>query len=530
MVHLGSAKLRRVALTAILALGWAAVAPTAWALPGTTGQPTGAGSEASARAVVAHQPNPRAHSKPHWARHRHHHPRPPVINRAPLAPTNVQFSEPIAPCASGPDRPAVRSATPTLNAAVSDPDGGHVAADVTVYAVGTASPVLWQRTTTGQFSGALHSLTLGGLSDGGSYRIEVKGVDSSGRTGPAVTCEIDVDLVSPAAPTVIPVTGTSQPVYAADTTAGGVGQTGSFTFVNGGSPDVTRYRYSFNGSALDQVATPESPTITFTPTSAGPQTLEYQAVDRAGWTSDVQVHRFRVGFPATIAWNLNEAAGEIAASSGPAGDAYPLTLSASIARGNGPLADFGVDSSDLALVFASPEDTARTTGAVTSTKASFSVSAVVKADTSTVMTAVSQDGSTRSGFELGTRPCASGDAVCWAFAMPESDSADSAVSTVVSQTVVEPGKWALLAGVHDSTEGALRLWVCTIGEDENDMVPYRSADVAFGAGWDAAGPLRLGRGQGGGAAMWSGSISDLKVAHGVITDSAVRRACSSGTS
>lgn len=442
------------------------------------------------------------------------------FNRAPKTPTGVRFSDPAASCVTGSSRPVLRVVNPVLYAVLSDPDGDPVQANVDVYAAGTSTPILWHSRPAAQASGAGQSVRLGGMQNGKKYRVQINGVDPGVRGGTHVACELEIDTVAPAAPKVTP------SVYATGVPAGGVGVAGTFTFANGGSSDVVSYKYSFNSTALDRSTTVASPTVSFTPTAAGSQTLYVQSVDRAGWTSPRQSYAFSVAFPASTVWKLDETTGTSAASVSPTGDAFPLTLSPAPTRVDGPYAEAGFDPADRALLLGGSGAVGTSARIPVQTSANFAVSALVRADTASGAASVlSQDGTTTAGFDLGYRPCASGPGSCWSFALPRADAATPALDAAVSTVPVETGQWTLVTGVHDAGAGTLRLFVCTVGDEPGDLEPIGPVTVPHASAWSATGTFRLGGTRSAGVAAWTGAVSEVRSWTGVVDDTTVNRAC-----
>ena len=300
------------------------------------------------------------------------------------------------------------------------------------------------------------------LSDNGVYQWRVNGVEPR-QHGPIQTCEFAVDLTDPLLPGVTASAGQAA-TYAEDAVAGGIGAPGLFTFSNGGSTDVAYYLFSFNSTGLGSSVPADTPTITFTPTLAGPQTLSVKSVDRSGRTSPMRTYRFTVAFAAVSdAWPLDEAGGSTAANA-VATATRPLTVSSGVARVNGVGKDFNRTGQlgDLALGFDSASDTASTSGPVVATDQSFSVMAYVKLDDVTgTYTAVSQDGAQVSGFELGHRvdpSCPTGtDGHCWAFWMTGGDSGAQPVA-VLSGVPARAGSWVQLTAVRSG--GTLQARPC----------------------------------------------------------------------
>ena len=176
--------------------------------PGPTGTSgSGAGEPVSCCCVLARPPGPSLSwrpascspgSLPSRPRRRPRGPRP---DRPPSRPAEVAFASPAAPCASGEDRPVLRSGSPTLSAVLRDRDGDPVAAAVEVIDLlpPAEGSVVFSSVGAPQASGTTQVLALDGLVDGGVYRVRVRGVDAAGRSGPAVSCELEADLAAPPA-------------------------------------------------------------------------------------------------------------------------------------------------------------------------------------------------------------------------------------------------------------------------------------------------------------------------------------------
>ena len=307
-------------------------------------------------------------------------------------------------------------------------------------------------------------------------------------------------------------------VYAEDASSGGVSQRGSFT-LSDESTDVVSYQYEFLGSAPGQVPA-TAPTISYTPTTSGPQTLQVYAVDRAGNVSESRLYRFTVAAVVTGGgrWLLDEGAGDVATGTG-----VPLTLTPSTTWTAGPLAELADRESDRALLFDDPADGAAAAGPVLDTTHPFTVSAFVRLDAlGTQGAAVSQD-----GFTLGydTTGCADGVPACWTFATSGGDT-----SVTRSAGAANLGSWVHLTGTYDAAGGTIALYVCEIGtaDEPGDLVPVTGGPVPVTAVPSSAGTFRLGQGSGG-AAPFAGAISSVTVTEGTVASTtSVRRACSAG--
>lgn len=442
--------------------------------------------------------------------------------RAPVV-TQAGTSNPVTACATGPERPWVRSTTPTLRATLSDADGQAVSATFVV--LDSRARIVWAPPAAApQASGLQHAVTVpeGRLTDGGTYTWLVTGRDAGGRWGLPKLCQFSVDVAAPALAVITPVAG-EPAVYAEDASAGGVSVRGSFTLTDE-STDVVSYLYSFDGS--QQSVTGAAPTISYTPTTSGPHTLEVQAVDRAGNTGPSRLYRFTVAEPVVVGaggrWLLDEGTGDVATGTG-----APLTLTGSTTWTDGLLAELADEPSDRALLFDSPADGAAAAGPVVDTTQPFTVSAFVRVDSlGTHGAAVSQDGSATSAFTLGydTTGCDEGVPACWTFATGGDE------SVTRSAGAVQAGSWVHLTGTYDAAGGSIALYVCEIGTADapGDFNPVTGGPVGVAVATPSAGPFRLGQGFAG-AAPFAGTVSSVSVVQGAVASmSSVRVACGQG--
>ncbi|WP_160158471.1 LamG-like jellyroll fold domain-containing protein [Cellulomonas sp. SLBN-39] len=454
-----------------------------------------------------------------WKRYRNDAQLSITYERAPNKPTGAKFSHPgTSACTTGSGRPVLRSLNPHFYAVFSDPDGGNVHANVDVYKASAASGsanILWHARPAAQASGKGQSIVLGGMVHGQIYRVQVNGVDGTGRGGAAVSCEVEIDTVPPKTPTVTPVAG--QPaVYLEDVSSGGPNLKGRFALGNGGSSDIVTYQYSFTSrTAFDNSVTAAAAAFDFTPTSRGAKTLYVRSVDRAGNTSPVRLYTFDVN-EAQRTWLLDDG-GSTAA---PWEEQPVLDVSASTAWAPGPLAESGFSPNDKALLF--DEDSDAVTGPVwADTSTGYGVIATLRADdlAASRATAVSQDGTAVSAFELGFAPCADGDGRCWAFTANSSATTASAVSAV-STIKVTPGRWVSVTGTHDAAADQITVRVCPRGQ-----YPDEGVATSFTTPWSATGSTVIGRAQGGTSSPWRGAVADLRVFRGLPMADDLLRAC-----
>lgn len=150
------------------------------------------------------------------------------------------------------------------------------------------------------------------------------------------------------------------------------------------------------------------------------------------------------------------------------------------------------------------------------TSKSFSVAAWVRlADSTTFQTAVSKDGAAMSAFRLMYRPDTKG----WCLALRARDQQGAPLTMACSTTAVV-GKWTHLAGVYDDAEGRLRLYVD--GVRAVDLEPSAEWKAAWASGWNAGGPVVVGRaldvGHDGPVDQFAGGIADVRLFDRALVD------------
>lgn len=456
------------------------------------------------------------------------------FNRAPYPPSGLMLTSPVAECGRW-----VASLTPQISAVMSDPDGGNLNPQFSVVTGGNGNDVRWDSGWM-QVIGASGSrftatVPVGVLVDGGSYAFHARGGDGARGGDWSTWCGFAVDVTKPLVPTVAAETVGVQAVYVSGAERGGVGLVGSFSFDRGSSSDVVSFRYGFNDPLTPSsigVSADGRASVSFSPTAAGPVTLTVVSVDRAGNLSSPREYQFDVASPVEdVIWKLDEGDGVTAAGTGPK-VAGPLSITGA-GWAQGPHQLFGSRRDDWALRFDAEEDVATSEGPVLDTSKSFTVSAHVRLDETKLSqgdyTALSQDGLSQSGFQLGYRSnCGAGDD-CWSFGMP--DTASGATVTAASSSSVTAGDWVYLVGEHDATAKTVRLWVCEVGTPEQLATgePVGSAAVIRGGtAWQSPGVFAVGRGQamGAEAAWWPGEIDNVRLFSGQIADAAkLRRLC-----
>lgn len=286
----------------------------------------------------------------------------------------------------------------------------------------------------------------------------------------------------------------------------GVGDYGNFT-MDSPSTDVTGYSYYFTGPQADSTkkrvaaeSTGGPATVRWMPPSEGSYTLTVTAVDGAGRPQDTPTsHVFLVedGRAPVAAWTLGDAAGSTKA----AGASGAPDAAAGSGVGFGVAGPLG--STDTAASFDGTENAFLDAGEpAVDTGGTFSVSTWVKLPSIPTqdMTVVSQDGTSKPGFELGY----DADSASWAFRIPVSDM-ESLGSWKVSGATAVVGSWTHLIGVYDDELGKMMLYV------NGTLV---AADVqARHTVWSSSGALQVGRrlDLDGYTAPLKGSVADVKL-------------------
>jgi RHS repeat-associated protein len=194
---------------------------------------------------------------------------------------------PATTCVTGASRPWVNTKTPTLKAAVSDPDGGTVSGNFEVYPTGgSAGPVTWSATVAASGGVASAAVAAGKLAENSPYSWRVRAYDGSIYSKAwSSWCEFSVDTTKPATPTV---SSTAYPAGQWNLTGGA----GSFTLSGSDTPSgVASWRYWLDSGAPTTVAGGNSASVSITPAN-GWHILHVQALDKAGNASDEATYAF----------------------------------------------------------------------------------------------------------------------------------------------------------------------------------------------------------------------------------------------
>ena len=191
-------------------------------------------------------------------------------------------------------------------------------------------------------------------------------------------------------------------------------------------------------------------------------------------------------------WSMDEGSGSTAKDQSGVAAPNDLTLTNATWSGSGRRGS--------ALSFNGTTAYAATASSVLTTSASFSVAAwVYLSSTAATVTAVSQDGTAVSAFELGYDQASNR----WAFKMRRSNSAAAVIDKITSTSVPATSTWTHLTGTYDTSSGNLRLYVNGTSE----------ASMAFGGtAWNATGALQVGAGKTTSRNnFWTGRVDDVRV-------------------
>jgi hypothetical protein len=201
-------------------------------------------------------------------------------------------------------------------------------------------------------------------------------------------------------------------------------------------------------------------------------------------------------------WPMDDNTGTTAKDMSGVATTHDLTLSGATWTASG--------RSRSGLSFNGTSHYAAAAASVLTTNASFTVTAWVNLTDATVSrTAVSQDGTNVSGFELGyDQPLNR-----WVFAMPRSNSAVATVDKI-SSTAAPVAGWNQLTASYDSSNNRMHLWV---------NGAYQSFTTFAGTAWNATGVFQVGAGKiTSRTHFWQGTIDAVRGQAGVASDQAAQ--------
>jgi hypothetical protein len=309
---------------------------------------------------------------------------------------------------------------------------------------------------------------------------------------------------------VVPESDTPAPTYV-QACASSPPATGVWTHLTGQyDPDTSTVRLYVNGSLVDSEVF-GSPWSAFGAFTVGRGLASGVAVERfAGDVADVRAWQRVLDAPGVAAlaklppsagqWGMDDPASGIGVDlSGLAAD-HDVTMFGA-ASWVPARSGYGLrgDGSTAAATSATP---------AIRTDRSFTVSAWVKVTASTpwYYHAVSQDGTTTSGFFLGEA------AGVWSFTRTSSDASAGPIRAY-STAPMARNTWTHLTGVYDATAGQIRLYV-------NGT---HAATTACACSWQADGPFVIGRAKWNSTQVdwWPGDIDDVRAYNGVLSDAQI---------
>ncbi|MEV0430126.1 carboxypeptidase regulatory-like domain-containing protein [Micromonospora sp. NPDC050495] len=436
-----------------------------------------------------------------------------IYNSYPNAPD--QLSVAAGPCVTGASRPYVRTLTPTLKARLTDPDGTVRLLKGTFYwwklSGGTRNStdsVAQGSIVSGQYATA--TIPTGRLTDGGIYVVQAVANDGIDSGQYSATCEFQVDVTAPAAPSAVIST-----TYPNDGQAhGGVGTAGDFVFKPPATipGDFDGYAFTLDpgisAASATQVtanATDHAASRSITPVVDQTYNLRVWSRDKAGnFSASPYTYTFtvRAGTGPDARWMFDDQAGTDVSEHG-----NTLTVSGgSWAAGRGSYGKALVLNGTAAYAATSGPVATRdpqTGGPITvHSNRSFSVAATVRLD-STAGTGqraiVAQDGTRTSPFLLSY----SVTDKKWRFAVAATDVDAPTTAAVLSNSTAATGVWTRLLATYEGTSHALKLYV------DGALQTATATATTF----DATGPITVGRARTAGAAssFFPGAIDDLRV-------------------
>lgn len=461
-------------------------------------------------------------------------------NRTPNVPTVVSLLTPAKSCATGTSAPYISTLTPTIQAKGSDPDSSDkVAIEFVVVNVATNVWVYNPDVSGRVDQGTVIKRTVpsGLLEDNTRYRYRARAWDGTKLSGWSAVCEFVTAAAQPAAPNIVATSGGAA-TYTANVETGGVGVAGNFSVSVTSPSTLSKLELSTSGGTITPSTITVSGagpwTVSFTPSSTGRKSITVAAYNKANVKSAPKTIYADVAGPREGAvWALDEGTGTTASDSAGNTPSRPLTYAPG-AWTTGPHALFGSRANDKALLFDGVNDAATTAGAPLTTNQAYTISAFVWLNSgANSSTAISQDGTNVSAFELGYRTGCPFTPVrsCWAFTIRGSDASGATQMQVRSKVPVTTGEWVHLVADRNAAGTQARLWVCPIGSPDNPRPgkPERDAASLSGTGWKADGAFVLGRAKDSGAATrwWPGRIDNVRLFPGqVMSESKVRRMCS----
>jgi hypothetical protein len=466
-----------------------------------------------------------------------------VYNSPPNLPTDYSMSSPVRANGTATSPAYVNNQAQDLNfrAKATDPDGGNVAIDVVIAKASEPLKDVWRKQTGLETPGSWLTVKVPKetLRDG-DYVWRLRSLDGSLGSGWTPWMHFVSDSVAPSAPTIL-VTGgagwSPDGLYPDNSVAVDAGNhVGDPVNVTLQAPGAGWFQvWVASGGAVSPV--PPADVVDFTAAPACDSSIGARRIVCADANSLAKITIAATNRLSSLWVAAYDKAGNVSATSGiglraesmPTDDGFawiaddlgisevPNSKSAVmplvIGKNEGweyenpALADGAAVKFSGALP--TPAERTMTPERVIDTRASFTVSARVKANTANgIMTAVSQDGTVNSGFYL---QAADGH---WRFCVrSQSPSVTNCVSSAIP---VQVGQWVTVVAVWDSVNKQIRIGVRT-GSSFATVATYNSPPVADSG---ANGRLVLGSGLADALAMqpWNGSIGAVSVYQGVADD------------
>ncbi|WP_143219171.1 LamG domain-containing protein [Actinokineospora bangkokensis] len=456
-------------------------------------------------------------------------------NSVPNNPVGHAMERGSVPCVKGANRPWIATKTPTVQAWVSDPDGGSLGVKVATsggpYGQDTPgsyrdnfSSVPWIGTP-GPNAGALAQVTVpaGWIGADGIYKWAVKVTDGE-RESPRWDwdCEFSVDSTVPLAPVLAP---SNSPQNQGDTAAFTV----KVDMATSGFYDIDRFVYTTDGSEPSTQGSPSVAAVQGTDSAGKPiataalnttavyatqNLVKVRAVNKAGTPGPNAscagglvasgASCAYVVAPLTSAallkgaWSIDDTWGTSASDQvgalNPGQTPHPLALRGDAAwaqgwsKGNSwtQTDELGLKDGTRGGMFLTSTGFLETSAPVLNTAQSFSVAAwVYMTDANTFHTVLSQDGNSVSSFFLQYNHTQNK----WAVVMPSTDQSGVAATVATSSdssAVPLLNTWTHLTATYDAPAKQVSLYV-----------DGRKVGSATGstAAWNATGPFVFGAGK-----------------------------------
>ncbi|MFI0797152.1 LamG domain-containing protein [Micromonospora rubida] len=420
-----------------------------------------------------------------------------------------------AACSPG-VRSVIGTLTPTLSGVFPDADGTQALKTkwewLEIPASGTYNDSTPRKTAPAGASvpagGRSTTAALSGLANGKSYAFRAMATDPAPYNLPSAWsgwCEFKTDVSYPDVAATV------------STLPAGPGEKGVFT-LSSNTSTVVKFRYGWTFPPTTEIPATgtgiRTATVTLTAPKYGENILYVSAINSAQTEGQGSV-AFIVDRPAppTSWWKLEPRPGVT--------QTQALTDERTEATITTPLAPTGVTwSPGLRMPGASSPTFNGASSAlnhnqsVVNTTESFSVAAWVRLSAlpSEDNVAVSQDGTSAAGFQLGVRMAGSPLTPRWAFVMKDTPDQASTTRSIATAalTSADVGRWTHLAGVFDRPSGKMLLYVngTLVGDADRAAAP-----------WAATGIFSIGRGFNAAPAKWfTGAIADVQVYDRVLVE------------